>query len=93
METGQCDDVEGSIPAWQAKGFARVGGSLPQRYRVQVIVFADGQVRVEQVTLDAANRGNLQLPAVSGRGSRLVLAVAGTTPVTTETARYQFSVQ
>jgi immune inhibitor A len=90
VETGQCDDAE-TPGTWQAEGFVRVTAALPQRYSVQVIEFGS-PIRIEQVQLDALNRGQLALPFAANHLSRTVVVVSGLTPVTTETAPYEIAI-
>lgn len=90
VETGVCDDSE-TPGDWQAEGFVRVTAALPQRYAVQVIEFGN-QVRVQQLPLDAQNRGTMPLPVTADHLSRVVVVVSGLTPVTTEPGLYQLAV-
>ena len=90
VETGQYDDSE-TPGNWLAEGFVRVVAALPQRYAVQVIEFGN-QIRIEQVPLDARNRGQMTLPFAANQLARAVVIVSGLTPVTTEPALYELAV-
>ena len=90
VETGQCDDAE-TPGNWVAEGFVRVVAALPQLYAVQVIEFGDA-IRIQQVPLNAQNRGQLALPFAANRLARAVVVVSGLTPVTTEPALYEMAI-
>jgi immune inhibitor A len=89
VETRQCDDAE-TPGDWVAEGFVRVAAALPQRYAVQVVEFGDA-IRIQQVPLDARNRGQLTVPFAAERLARAVVVVSGLTPVTTEPALYEMA--
>lgn len=99
-QIGYRDDA--SSPAgWRAEGFAHIrdvvdgAPNLPQLWRVQVITFQnDGRVRLERVTLSAENTASIRLEL--GRNAsarRVVLAISGVTPITTEPAQYSLSIR
>lgn len=92
VETSLCDGAEAPGSEWEAHGFVPVGGLLPQTFIVQVIAFGE-QVKVNQLPLDAANRGALPLSELGSSLQRVVLVVAATTPVTTEQAQYEYAVR
>lgn len=85
------DDAE-SDSQWQAEGFVRSAGILPQTYAVQLILFGD-TTSVTQVTLNVAQQGQVMIPNLGGKVRRAVLAVSGLTPYTTEPASFSFSVR
>jgi bacillopeptidase F (M6 metalloprotease family) len=68
---------------WASEGFERIGGSLFQRFVVQVI--RDGDVT--HLELDSANRGRVAL------GAPLTVVISGITEGTAEKALYTWSVE
>ena len=74
---------------WQAQGFVRTTGELPQTWALRVVRMSGGATTVERVPVDAQGRATVKL----GVGERGVLAVSGTTRFTTETAAYSYSVR
>ncbi|TAK27925.1 MAG: hypothetical protein EPO21_23185 [Chloroflexota bacterium] len=85
------DDAEGAL-TWQADGFLRTDGVLPQKYILQLLTF-DPQTAVTQVPVDADGQASLTLENVSDMPTRAILIIAGATPVTTEVAHYQVDVE
>lgn len=89
-ELGYADDVEAGDDGWQADGFVRVDGDLPQRWELRLVrqgLF--GTPTVERLVPDASG-------LVSGRlegGERGTLVVIATTPHTTERAPYELTVE
>lgn len=81
------DDVEASENGWQAKGFVRTTGRMPQRWELRMIRAKSGSLSVEEVAPDAEGRASVELVD----GERGVLAVMGATPFTTEPANYSYS--
>ena len=89
-ELGYSDDVESGDGGWQAEGFARLDGHLPQRWEVRLVrTVADGSISVEPLTVDAKGTATATLAA----NERGVLVVLGATPSTSERATYTVSVQ
>ena len=87
-EIGLTDGAEGA-GAWQADGFQRLRGPLPQRFLVQVV--EPGQPpEVTQVALDAQNRASVRLGS-DGGGTEAVIVIAGLSEGTTEKARYEYA--
>ncbi|HSH81063.1 MAG TPA: hypothetical protein VLA19_21225 [Herpetosiphonaceae bacterium] len=87
-ELGYYDDVEAGDGAWQAEGFVRTTGKLPQRWEVRLVRTTRGRQTVERVMLDGGNRALLRLRP----GERGVVVVAATTPVTDEQATYTYRI-
>lgn len=82
------DDGEAGVGNWQAEGFARVDGDLPQLWELRLVrTDATGNVRVESLHVDSQGHTGAVLEA----NERAILMVAGTTPHTTEVATYQFA--
>lgn len=89
-EIGFTDDAESDVSGWEARGFQRVNGPLPQQFIVQLIEFGD-EVRVQQVPLDSANRAEIAIPRLGAGANRAVIAISGATDGTTEQATYRFN--
>ncbi|MGQ9785349.1 MAG: hypothetical protein ACUVSJ_02695 [Anaerolineae bacterium] len=90
-QIGYFDDAEAGDGDWVAHGFVRVDNILPQRYLVQAIQKGE-TVRVQRLSLDQDNRGQLTLHGMGEMFSEVVLAVSGVTPFTTEPAPYRVHV-
>ncbi len=98
-QIGLRDDAS-SPNGWRAEGFAHIRDvvdgvpNLPQLWRVQVIIFQnDGRVRLERVTLSGENKASMRLElGRSAAARRVVLAISGVTPITTEPAWYSLSI-
>ncbi len=91
-EIGFRDDVENGDNGWKAEGFARIDNILPQKFIVQAIEFGTTP-RVVPIPLDQENRGTYTTNGLGKDVSRVVLTVSGSTPVTWETAEYQYKIQ
>ncbi len=89
-ELGYAEGFESGDGGWQALGFVRIDNRLPQKYVVQLIRRGEGGVRVERLTLNPANEGELALTLA--RGEQVTLVVSATTRFTTEPARYVIAV-
>ena len=81
------DGAEDGDGGWQAQGFVRTSGVLPQTWALRLIRESGGTTSVERLPVDAAGRAHVQL----AEGERGTLAVSGTTPFTTEPASYSLS--
>ncbi len=90
-ELGYFDDAE-KEGQWIAEGFVRTDNILPQRFLVQLIVLGP-EVEVRRMELDEAQTGRLVVEGMGGEVEKAVLVVSGTTPVTTELASYEYSVE
>lgn len=87
-EIGYRDDGEGGEGGWQAQGFVRTSGRLAQQWALRLIRSAGGALSVSEVPVDQQGRAEVR---VADR-ERAVLAVIGTTPLTTEPASYSYAV-
>jgi immune inhibitor A len=89
-ELGYADDVESGDGGWQAEGFVRVDGDLPQLWELRLVrqgLF--GTPTVERLVPDASG-------VVTGRlegDERGTLVVIAATPHTTERAPYELTVE
>jgi len=88
-ELGFRDDGE-SDGLWQAQGFQRLSGPLPQRFVVQVVEIGD-TTSVRAVPLDEANRGEIRLSGFGTTLRKAVIVIAGATDGTRQTAGYRYS--
>ena len=88
-ELGLIDDAE-QDDGWQASGFQRLTGPLSQRFLVQVIELGK-EPQVKQISLDQDNRATIDLKGSDGGPTKAVIVVAAITAGTTETAKYEYS--
>ncbi len=91
-EIGFLDDAENGDNGWVSEGFARIDNILPQRFIVQAIELG-ANPRVVPIQLDNENRGTYSTADAASDVNRVIIAVSGSTPVTWETAEYQYQVQ
>ncbi len=84
------DDAEAEN-GWVQEGFMRSTAVLPQKFLVQRILLSDGDVQVEQLSLNEAQQGQWIFP-MDKQVDEAILIVAGVTPFTREAASYQYSV-
>ncbi len=86
---GFSDDAE-TDGRWEARGFFRTDGVLPQYFIVQLVRYSDGLPTVERAMLIGQDGVGVSF-SLSGYGDevqRAALMVSGATPVTTEAARF-----
>ncbi|HBY95737.1 MAG TPA: hypothetical protein DEP84_17585 [Chloroflexi bacterium] len=81
---------EEGLGGWKLVGAVRVDNVLPQRYSVQVIARGDGPPLVQQLPLDATNRGQITIPGIGEQVHDVLIVIAGMTPVTSEQAPYSY---
>jgi hypothetical protein len=87
-ELNYSDGAEGGDGGWQAQGFIRTTGVLPQEWTLRFMYVRDGKINVEPVPVDAEGHASINLP----EGERGILALMGTTQFTTEPASYSYTV-
>jgi immune inhibitor A len=87
-ELSYADSAEQGDAGWQAQGFVRTSGELPQTWALRLIRVAGGATTVERVPVDAQGRATVTLD----EGQRGTLAVIGTTEFTTEPAGYTYAI-
>ncbi|MSQ14931.1 MAG: hypothetical protein EXR50_03605 [Dehalococcoidia bacterium] len=93
-EIGYSTDAEHGDDGWIRDGFVRTDNFVPQEYLVQAIVFYQGgEVRVVPVQLDRMKVGSLGVNSLGSGVERVVVAVSGAAPITTETAPFTLSVE
>ena len=84
-------DFETDQSGWDSAGFVRVQNSLPQTYRLSLIVINQGKMTVEKVALDAAQSVKIPLDFDNGT-TQYSLVVSGTTRFTRTEAPYSISI-
>ncbi len=87
---GFFDDAESGDGSWQASGFVRMDNVLPQRFVVQAIQVGD-ETRVQRMTLDERNHGQLTIDGLGETTNQVVLVISAITPFTTEAASYRYN--
>jgi hypothetical protein len=88
-ELGWMDDAE-SDGGWEAQGFRRLEGPLPQHFIVRAIEIGT-ETRVTDVPLDADNHAEIRLSGFGADLTKAVILVAGATDGTSEPATYRYS--
>jgi hypothetical protein len=88
---GYLEDFESGLGGWEVAGWVRHANILQQQYLIQAIYLLDGTfVDIERFELAATNRTTLP---IGGRNfDEVVLAISGTTPVTTQRAAYRYQI-
>jgi hypothetical protein len=84
-------DFERDTGGWQPAGFVRIQNSLPQSYRISLILKGN-KTTVQPITLDANGKASVPVH-IGGDVSEAVLVISGTTRFTRQPATYQFSLQ
>ena len=83
-------DFEADNGGWVAAGFERIQVSIPQTYRLSLIVKSD-TTTVTPIELNADNTADI--PLSLKRGDQAILIVTGTTRFTTSPAAYQLEIK
>jgi len=85
-ELGYTDDVEKGPEEWQAGGFLRVKGVLPQLWQIRLLrKRLNGSLKIESLTPDEEGKVTAELQ----NGEKGTLIITGATPYTTELANYR----
>ncbi|MGQ9457047.1 MAG: hypothetical protein ACUVS5_02040 [Anaerolineae bacterium] len=92
-EIGFHEGAEAEDPAWEARGFVRCTNFVPQRFGVQLVEWAGGEIHIREMPLDAENRGSLNLLGLGREVIQAVLAISALTPITTEWGYYTYRVE
>ncbi|NJO83089.1 MAG: hypothetical protein HC828_09895 [Blastochloris sp.] len=82
------DDAETDQGGWDAQGFVRTTGMLPQQWNLRLVREGRNGTTVEPLPTDAQGRATAQL----GDGERGRLVIIGSTPHTTQAAPYTYTV-
>lgn len=88
-ELGYADDVESGDGGWQAEGFVRTDGVLPQHWELRLVRTAGGRTTVETLPVDETGAAR----ASFAPGERGVLVILAATPHTTERAAYRLEIE
>ena len=80
---------------WAGEGFVRTDNTLPQRFLVQVIEFGSGgkEVEIRRMPLKEDRRGRIIIDGFGSRIERVVLAISGISPLTTQLASYEYHIR
>ncbi|MBK8985974.1 MAG: immune inhibitor A [Chloroflexi bacterium] len=89
-ELGYLDDAE-QPGQWTETGMLRLTNTLPQSFIVQRILIGFDGVQIERLPLDENQRAQWLFP-MDRNHSEAILIVSGSTPVTRQTAPYQFAI-
>ncbi|MCL4833929.1 MAG: immune inhibitor A [Caldilineaceae bacterium] len=90
---GYSTDFENGPDGWESEGWLLTDNRLPQRWIVQVLAVHNGQlVGVERATVTPTGETTIQINGLS-RNTRAVVIISGATPVTTEEAQYEYSIE
>lgn len=90
---GYSADFENGVDGWESEGWLLTDNRLPQRWIVQVLALHNGElVRVEQANVSPTGESTIRINGIS-RGTEAVVIISGATPVTTEEARYEYSIE
>ncbi|MCS6839319.1 MAG: immune inhibitor A [Roseiflexus sp.] len=84
-EISVADGAETDTGEWEAAGFVRTSGILPQRWILRVLLFESNKTRIIAPEIDPQGRASMRLAA----GQRAILLVSGATHFTTEPALYR----
>jgi hypothetical protein len=85
-EIGWQDDVEADQGDWDAQGFVRVGGELPQRWELRLVRTRDGTTTVEPISVNEVSRATINL----AEGETGVLVVVPAALYTDELALFEY---
>jgi len=84
------DDAE-QPGQWTEAGILRVTNTLPQSFIVQRVLVGFEGIQIERLPLDENQHGEWLFP-MDRNHSEAILVVSGSTPVTRQTAPYQFAI-
>jgi len=90
-EIGYADDVERTPAGWEAAGFVRVDGPVPQRYLALLIGLGD-EVTVERLLVKEDQTAQWTVPLSSEGWREAVLVLSGLAPHTAHPALYQLRI-
>ncbi len=90
-EIGYQTDFEADDGGWQAAGFVRIQNSLPQTFRLALILKGNNGTRVTIIPIHPDQTADI--PIHLGSREEAILVVSGTTRFTRELAAYQFDIR
>jgi immune inhibitor A len=89
-ELNYTDGAEAGDGGWEAQGFARTTGELPQEWTLRLIQqHGRDPITVAPIPTDADGRATVTIPD----GGRAILLISGATRFTTEPAQYAYQVK
>jgi hypothetical protein len=88
-ELGFADNVEQGDAGWEAQGFVRTSGDLPQEWALRLVQRQGGETTVAPVPTDAEGRATVEIP----EGASAILVVSGATRFTTAPAQYAYEIK
>lgn len=89
---GYASDLETDDGGWQTNGFARIENSLPQTFRLALILKGTSGTQVQKVQLNPDQTADIPID-FSGGVNDAVLVVLGTTRLTDQLAAYQYEIR
>lgn len=90
---GYASDFENGPDGWESEGWLLTDNRLPQRWIVQVLALRNGElIGVERATVDGDGKATIKINGLS-RSTNAVIIISGATPVTTEAANYEYSIE
>jgi hypothetical protein len=91
-EIGYADDTEAGEGGWEAAGFLRTDGSVPQRYLALLVGMTD-TITVERLTIGEDQKASWTVPLYSSGWHEAVLVLSGLAPLTAKPAHYQLAIK
>jgi len=91
-EIGASSGAETGEDSWEAAGFVRSDGSVPQRYVVLLISLGD-RIVVQPLALDEAQVARWEVPLASASWREAILVISALAPYTTEPAFYSLVIE
>ncbi|RLT38534.1 MAG: hypothetical protein DWI57_11840 [Chloroflexi bacterium] len=90
---GYRTDFENGADGWESQGWLLTDNQLPQRWIIQILALRNGElVGVERAAVNADGETAIQINGLS-RATSAVVIISGATPVTTEEAQYEYSIE
>ena len=90
---GYATDWGNGAGGWESEGWILTDNQLPQEWLVQIMVFKDGSLAsFERAPVESDGTVRIDVEGLD-RGSEVVLAISGLTPVTTEEALYEYRIK
>lgn len=87
-EIGYFSDFEVDHGGWKVEGWARINNQLPQTYRVILLEYNSGKVKISELELSDIQGTEI---LINGKtNNKTILIVSGTTRYTRQPAFYQF---
>ncbi len=90
-ELSYSDGGENGAGGWDAAGWVLTDNKLAQRWLVQLVEIGSNKITVERLAVGADGRGQLDV-ADLGKLDEAVLIISGLAPVTTEVAKYSYTI-